>query len=553
MLVISDVISGVVNDVVSSVTVSSKFTYFGNQQNGDAEDLLTPEGRGYSAALPWKTFDFAQANTPDGYTIKPNDGTYVYGTALVADNAYGAGMVAASRQVTFQTFDASRVLHLTSASVGEQVYTGIIFDGIYNTTDHCVEIASTAGATSLTLNDCSLINSDEAAIQALKRSMSLYINNCDFSGAIDNPILFGSGISQTGEVEYKLMNSAVDCTTTSPDVDYMYFGNASYSTRSNAYDVTILGNDIKLAIDVIASSYDVFKLTQADSYNFSNNTIWVSSETLTKGVDVAKPLGLSTYPIQSVIMDSNLVGYYSGNGFGLVIGGDENSEGYTEVGTIRNSIVAGKYYASNTPHAFSCGRSDSADRLRIHNCIATDTYVGFLMSISASAESNIIEDCLALDCYGSSYYAKGNTDATIRNNRAIVSDKQVQRNQAILSATAQGAFDNTATQFTGNTVTVQGDAAGTDWFALAGNTSADDNATWSGNIYNVPDTLSLSDNMFVIDGSYVTGTAWLAAYPTDTINFKTQAEIDAIVAAAYVEVAAAKLLAGSGNPLPSPP
>ena len=535
-----------------NVALLPKFTYFGNQASG-ATDSTTDPTQGFSATNQWLTFDFAQASTPDGYTIKANDGTYVYGTSLVADNTYGAGMVAASRQVTFQTFDASRVLHLTSASVGDQFYTGIIFDGTYNTTDHCIEIDSTAGATSLTLNDCSLINADEAAIQLLKRSFNLYINNCDFSGAIDNPILFGSGLSQTGAVELKMTNSRADCTTTSPDVDYFWFANASYTTRSNDFDQVISGNHIKLAIDVISSAYDVFKLTQADSYSLRGNTIWVSSETLTKGVDVAKPLGLSTYPIQSVVMDSNLVGYYSGNGFGLVIGGDENGEGYTEFGEIKDCMVIGQYYASNTPHAFSCGRSDSADRLTIKDCIATDTYVGFLMSISASAESNIIEDCLALDCYGSSYYAKGNTDATIRNNRAIVSDKQVQRNQAILSATAQGAFDNTATQFTGNTVTVQGDAAGTDWFALAGNTSADDNATWSGNVYNVPDTLSLSDNMFVIDGSYVTGTAWLAAYPNDTINFKTQAQIDAIVAAAYVEVAAKQAVIGNGTALPAAP
>ena len=537
-----------------NVALLPKFTYFGNQQAG-ATDSTTDPTQGFSADNQWNTVDYAQANTPDGYTIKPNDGTYLYGVSIVPDNAYGAGTSAASRQVIFQTYNGDRVLHLTSASVGEQFYTGIIFDGTWNTTDHCVEIASSAGATSLTLNDCSLINADEAAIKLLKRSFNLYINNCDFSGAIDNPILFGSGLSQTGTAECNMTNSRADCTTTSPDVDYFWFANASYTTRSNDFNQVISGNHIKLAIDVIASAYDVFKLTQADSYKLHGNTIWVSSETLTKGVDVVKPLGLSTYPIQSVIIDSNLVGYYSGNGFGLVIGGDENSKGYTEFGEINDCMVIGQYYASNTPHAFSCGRSDSTDRLTIKNCIATDAYVGFLMSISASADSNIIEDCLALDCYGSSYYAKGNTDATIRNNRAIVSDKQVQRNQAILSATdqGQGAFNNTATQFTGNTVTVQGDGAGTDWFALAGNTSEDDNATWSGNVYNVPDTLTLSDNMFVIDGSYVNGSAWLEEYPTDTINFKTQAEIDAIVAAAYVEVAAKQAAIGSGTALPAAP
>ena len=174
------------------------------------------------------------------------------------------------------------------------------------------------------------------------------------------------------------------------------------------------------------------------------------------------------------------------------------------------------------------------------------------MSMGYSQSTNIIESCLAVDCYGSSFYAKGNTDALIRNNRAVVTTKYNQRNQAILSATAQdsGTIQNQATTFDGNTVTVQGDSIGTDWFALAGNTvtaAGTNHATWQNNVYNVPDTLDDSSLMFVIAGVYVSGTVWKATHTNETINYLTAAEIQEIIDETYDEVEAKKAAIGSGS------
>ena len=530
------------------------YTYYGNQQNPDAVDSLLPEGRGYSADLPWKKFDYAQSNTPEGYTIRPAAGTYAGSDFYYPEASYAIAVSPQiPRSVTFQTYNAVRVAFFGNNTVGEQVWTGLILDGSAVGTNRGVEIGGTSPVESVTLNNCEITGVDQYAIySAANQGVSIYLNNIDIAGNFDYAAILHNQAGKSSESEFKMTNSRIDCTSDNPINDYLLWNGAASTTKQFDYDVTYDRNDIAISIGATTALFDVIRAFEANSYTFTNNTCAVSSTTIDKTVELLKPIGKSGYRISNVEIEKNLVAFGCGTGFALVVGGDPDGLAYTDKGTLSDNVVVGEYFATRTPHGQTCGRSEAGDEYLIKGGISTDIYVGFLMSMGHSQSTNIIENCLAVDCYGSSYYAKGNTDALIQNNRAVVTTKYTQRNQAVLSATAQddGTIRNVATTFDGNVVTVEGTNAGTDWFALAGNTvtpAGTNEATWTNNVYNVPDSLSLSSMMFVIDGSYVSGTDWLAAFPTDTINFKTSAQIQEIIDDAYAEVEAKKAAIGSGS------
>lgn len=530
------------------------YTYYGNQQNLDAVDSLLPEGRGYSADLPWLKFSYAQDETPEGYTIRPAAGTYVGSNIYYPDNIYGAGVSAAvPRSVTFQTFNNIRVAFFGTNTVGNQVWNGLIIDGSLASTQKGVDISTSSPVESVTLNNCEITGVSQYAINSAGNTgVSIYLNDIDIAGDFSYSAILHNNAGKSSESEFKMTNSRIDCTSLTPINDYLLWNGAQSTTKLFDYDVTYDRNDIAISIGATSALFDVIRAKEANSYTFTNNTCAVSSTTIDKTVELLKPEGLSGYRISNVEIEKNLVAFGCGTGFALVVGGDADGLAYTDKGTLSDNVVVGEYFATRTPHGQTCGRSEAGDEYLIKGGISTDIYVGFLMSMGHSQSTNIIENCLAVDCYGSSYYAKGNTDALIQNNRAVVTTKYTQRNQAVLSATAQddGTIRNVATTFDGNVVTVEGANAGTDWFALAGNTvtpAGTNEATWTNNVYNVPDSLSLSSMMFVIDGSYVSGTDWLAAFPTDTVNFLTTAEIQEIIDDAYAEVEAKKAAIGSGS------
>ena len=531
------------------------YTYYGNQTNPDAVDSLLPEGRGYSALLPWATFAYAQDETPEGHTIRPAAGIYSGLNFHYPDNAYGAGVSAdIPRSVTFQATNAVRVAFFGNSTVGDQVWQGLVIDGSVTPSQRGVDISSGSPVQSVSLDDCEITGVSQYAVYSPAHpSVSIYLNDIDIADDFSYSAILHNQAGRDADAEFKLTNSRLICTSLTPINDYLLWNGATLTPTTFKYDVTYDSNDISCSIGATTALFDVIRAKQATSYKFNNNTVNVSSTTIDKTVELLKPAGAAAYRIEDVEMFNNLVTFNCGTGFALFIGGDPDALGYTDKATLRDNVVVGEYFATRTPHGQTCGRAELGDEYLIKDCISTDIYVGFLMSMGYSQSTNIIEDCLAVDCYGSSYYAKGNTDALIKNNRAVVTTKYNQRNQAVLSATAQdsGTIQNVATTFDGNTVTVQGDAIGTDWFALAGNTVSSgvvSNATWINNVYNVPDTLDIDDLMFVIDGLYVSGTDWLQAFPTDTINFKTAAEIQAIVDEAYDEVEAKKASIGTGSP-----
>ena len=541
--------------ITNVAALLARFTYYGNQQNESAINSESGEGRGYSADLPWADFAYAQDKTPEGYGTRPAAGIYVESSFYYPDALYAIPLSPQiPRSVTFQTNDAIRVAFFGSNTVGKQVWTGIVIDGSLASTQRGVEISSSSPVESVALNNCEITGvSQYALFSAANEGVSIYLNNLTITGDFNYSAILHNEAGRSSESEFKMTNSRLDCESSSPINDYLIWNGAQSTTKLFDYDVTYDNNDIALSIGSTRQQFDVFRPREASSYTFTDNTFAISSRRSRRTVELLKPAGNSGYRIPSVDIEKNLVSFGCGTGFALVVGGDSSGLAYTDKGTLSDNVVVGEYFPTRTPHGQTCGRSEAGDEYLIKDGISTDIYVGFLMSMGYSQSTNIIRDCLAVDCYGPSFYAKGNTDALIQNNRAVVTTKRRQRNQAILSATAQdnGTIRNVATTFDGNVVTVEGGNPITNWFALAGNTvtlAGRNEATWTNNVYNVPDTLSLSSLMFVIDGVYVSGTTWLAAFPTDTINFKTAAEIQEIIDDTYAEVEAKKAEIGSGTP-----
>ena len=516
----------------------------------DAADGLT-EG------TKWETLNYAQVTAPDTGTIYATDGEQDGGGAHHSIKS-GSNMIAEnSRGVTLTNGDLARLMFVGSGSTGSPTRGGIELDGA-GFSDYLVQVSSSAGADGLTLQDIGFIDTPDIADVVLSKTEGTWsVLACDILHDLDRPIVIGTNAATAGQFDFSFCSNTVTVdTTANPTVPGVVSIVPIATKGSYDFNWTSCNNTVTVDIPVtITNPYPVFDFNGGDVVDVSDNTVVVTSLG-TPGVTVVNPLPVAGFPLDVFTCDNNLVEFNCESGYGLAMhSGDTSVLSFINTGSITNSVVQGQYYPVATPHMFAIGRGTLADRMSISDCIAADGFVGFMSSISPGADTTIIEDNLAVDCYGPSYYAKGNVDCTIRNNRAVVSDTVAQRNRAVIAVIHQDAFINDGATITGNTVTMQSDNPGEggagDWYALAGDENpptcpTDKNlATFSGNTYNVPDTISTSALLFVIEGTHVDTATWQAKYTNETVNFLPQAEIDAIVDAAVAELAAAKLTTGA--------
>ena len=502
---------------------------------------------------PFADWDYAHENCPVGYTVVALDGLYDNPTTP----AYWYAPTGFARDVSnWQSRTAAYRLGVAGLRlffIGSRYNNGADYT-FSNLVADCTDGAGTTLAgrgfdianndvyQNFTLDNVSVIAPGAIAVLSSKRSGNVTIQNSTFIyDDLNNFVVGGANHADTGPAQWNVLNNTFEHTTAATLTVAELIGGVALVADAGQYTYNVSGNDIKLTIPQASQvPYEVIKPESALLSTVSNNRITLTSAQSSQ-VDVIIAVSDAGYPSPQVNLTDNVVRMYCSNGFGISLGGPSN-DNYIQNGLIEGNTVIGQYYASSTPHLYDIGRCDATDRYICRNNIADRGFVGYLVSEGASAAASLTEDNLAFDCYGPSYYAKGNTDATIQNNRAILSDTYDQRFYGVLHAATQTG-PNIDTQFTGNVVTVQ------DISKLGGGLagfSSGDSATFTNNIYQIPDTVDLDTELLFLNGVGPSGADmlyadWLALpnVSGDTIQLKPQAEIDAIIAAAAAEVAAA--------------
>tara|TARA_R110002074_G_scaffold386474_1_gene568194 strand:- start:10395 stop:12482 length:2088 start_codon:yes stop_codon:yes gene_type:complete len=533
------------NDIpvyVPVVVIPDSTTFMGAPNDANS---LYPDGRGFSPELPWSTSNYAFRNTPSGFTLGLNEGTFPVTTFFGAPFGFGRSISSwQPRKATIlQTAVSLQSLFFgTSYATSEPIKaSGLIIDSA-GLADDCVRLAAAANMSDFTLENIEFKNPIDSAFQCDKQSGVITVESCRLDFDMESSVLNGSFFASSGDFYWNILNNSFVSSIDAPATD-VYIGGARGSSPLGVYEYRLKGNTIDLTITAATTGkFNVIEPLGADYVEVSGNTVNVQSDS-TDELSVLGAWGESGSKITSLLISDNKVYTAAAVSFGVSVG-TSSAAGYVDSATIENNVAIGKYFASATPHNFKIGQSTATERWLMRNNISAVSFIGYLISESGSALSSICEDNLSYDCYGAHYYAKGNQDATIRNNRAVHSDKYQRRLYGMLHATKQ-SVDSVDAHFTNNTVIIQSLAKS---FALAGTSSVggvSQNATFTGNKYYVPDTVNDTDNLFIIDNAFKDATEWFAAHPLDgddgeggvgSLIKLPQADIDAMVAAAKLEV-----------------
>ena len=504
--------------------------------------------RGYSPELPWATLDFSYRNTASGWTVGLNEG--VYPVSSFTSAPFGNGRSVSSwepRKATLLQTNSSLTTAVfgTSYLVPETItMSGFIIDSAGLAND-CVLVTASSGMSELVLSDMQFKNPVDSAFQCNRTAGVFTVDSCNFDFDMNKSVVDGSFFAESGSFEWNITNNQFVSLVDDPDVD-TYIGGTRAAAPVGIYKCKIEGNTIDL--DITSNTVGQFYIVKplgADSASIVNNTISVTTAAAGE-LACIRAYGEYGSALAELTIAGNSVYTEAPASFGIALGNGVDT-GYVRDGVVQNNVVIGKYFATSTPHGFAATKCKSDQTWVIKNNFSAVSFVGYLCSQNPSTTAVVFEDNLAYDCYGPHYYAKGNTDALIQNNRAVQSDKYQRRSFGMLHATKQGSDNNIDTQFLNNEVVIQSKLKG---FALAGTSlsgGVSQNATFIGNKYYVPDTLNDTTDLFIIDNAFKNITEWLAVHPDDAddgagghgLIYLPQADIDLMVEAAEADVVAA--------------
>ena len=521
----------------SQASGGAECRFFGTG-GSDAADGLTEGTR-------WLTWAHARDTTPTLGVAKLTDGTLGGSfTSFTTDITLAGQNGPASATITGT--NTVRVIFYGSSTIGNPVLADVTVDA-EGTSTNCVDISNTSNPESVTFSNVVFKNPAGVCIAQSKQTGVFNYFNCTMTHDMVFAALASSNQANAGPTTINWIGSNIDSDMSSNIIGGGVINPVSnMTTRQNAYKVNIKDSSItlRLAAGITAPTDIIGEGThRADELNITGNTFDITSASTTAAsVEIIKAAGVVAYPLIDLLVEDNLAYFDCASGFAYGVSAGEDPS-YVENALIQNNVAVGSYFSGDTPHLYSASCTSDGDTVLIQNNIATDCFVGFISSCGYDTATNIIQDNLAMDCYGPSYYMKGNTDCTVRRNRAFISDKNDWRLYSALHIIQQGAFDNLAAQVYENTVVVRD--YDTNFFSLAGNSSADNVGTFYDNEYIIPDTVDFNDPLFIIDGSAATETQWINKYgSSEVITRLPQATIDAMFVDAYAEIAAATLVAG---------
>jgi len=288
--------------------------------------------------------------------------------------------------------------------------------------------------------------------------------------------------------------------------------------NTNTYEFEVYFKGLRGVIDVAASAtVNFLKVSGADVCVVNGADLTINANDSATSVEAIAIFGQSTARAEKPEVQNCKINFYSPVGTGIRIG-RSGSNSYVDDYLVAGNHVVGKYYALATPHAYIL--SDQVTQGECKGNIAQDIFVGYLIS---ETTDSTIQGNVAFDCYGPSYYVKGATDCTIRDNIAVCTGKFTQRTNGILSVGPQGATNTSAATIQENLVIVQDMSK---VHALADIVDSSQTCSYIRNTYIVPDTVNVaSDQLF----NFQNGLGGAANYTLAQWNAETSYVTDDVV------------------------
>lgn len=284
---------------------------------------------------------------------------------------------------------------------------------------------------------------------------------------------------------------------------------------TNTFDVAIKG--VTGTISVAASAaVSLLDLQGCAEPSVSGWNITINADDSVSTVTGLLCRGRATAITSNAKMTNNVINYNSPAGFALLLGQSIVASNVTG-GEVSGNKVTGKYYASATPHNIIIGQGVTGT---IKGNASINGYVGYLIS---KTTNGTVTNNTAYDCYGPSYYVKGTTACTVKDNVAVLSGGLTQRDRGVLAVAPQGATNTAGATIQENLVIVQDVSK---IHSLAYIEDASQVCSFVRNTYIIPDTVDISTaNLF----SYENGIGGAANNTLAQWNAQTEVTDDVIV------------------------
>jgi len=455
-----------------------------------------------SASTPWKTTDKPTASATANDTVSLANGAY---NATTVGSVYAQGYhsfakllvldAANDGAAVFTGTDANYVARISSSlPAGTLSFDGIVFNA-QSTATKCFEVGDmTTKVWTVSWSDCTFSNGTAKLLDLLiVKGGNFATTDCVFAGSPT-----GAGFAGiTGGTALGASNNW-SVTHTRPVFNLV----GTQDTSGINQDCASAANTIAYTVDGASGEIGT---TSTSTFAIGIQLRCPGARIVnTNGLRITAPdnnssslYGLKIYPnavaISDFVMRGNRLSFIAPGGYGIAIG-DSTTVGAAAItgGDLSGNYVTGKYYSLATPHGIAIGRSVSG--VKYAGNTATDFYCNHLASrtTSGTASGNV-----SRDCYGVDYYAKGCTAFTFTGNTAIQTGKYARRNLAPFSIDSQGGTTTTATTMSYNTF-ICTETDFTRVGALA-NITTNNNGTFTGNTYIVPDTwdTDTTDRFFV--------------------------------------------------------
>jgi len=442
-----------------------------------------------TSAAPWKNPLKADASATAGDTVNTASGTYLSTDYAGAPTNYNfTKLLTYSAQtnggVLIKGTNAFLIAALSSSlPTGSISFTGYVFDGA-DASQVAFQINDPAANTwALTQTSCTFKGGTVTNwYLPFPKGGTFSTVDCTVSGSPGFYGMSGDGAMAASSALTITHTRPVFNLTSSAAISGIY---QNCTATTNAVSYTVNGATGTISTTGAATSVIGVKLQCPGATIKNTNALIISAP----DINSSSAYGLVVFPnlvnISNPSITDNNLSFQAPGGYGIMLGdGSTTATGTLTGGTVTGNRVYGKYYTPaslKTPHGIAIGRATTVTTFA-GNYVESE-YVNYIASIvtSGTGRGNI-----SRDAYGCDFYAKGCTAWTWTGNTAIQTGKYPRINLGPFSIDSQSGVNTTATTFSFNTFI----CAETDFTRVGSlaNISVNQNGTYTGNTYIVPDT-----------------------------------------------------------------
>lgn len=498
---------------------------------------------------PCVTVGYVNTNAVAGDDVYLADGTYVAPVSpgyfnltkhldWISLNALGATWKADPAHTSYVWRVSS------SAPAGTSTFTGILFDAD-GTVQQAAEIGDDTDVFNSTFTDCKFLDFKNRGLNIFARHGT---------HTLVRPIFASSSCSVTTAAG--LMNGSANAgdyagtfaldvqepyfdLTASANVNLrgIYFSRDTSPTGTVTCSITAPHGQVTAHASSLAAGITILGVDSAvvdgnGGKELTINSTNASSES--QGI-IVQGRGVSCTANDAVLRgNGQLISFNAPAGHAIQLG-SSTADNYMVGGIISGWRVRIPYYASNTPHGITIGRGGTG------MAVGNTVYGGYASLLLSRTESGaIMQNNRVFDTYGAALYNKGTTAAKWLGNSVYITGRHIQRALAAIHVDSQGGVNTAGSTFDGNMVVLATDDA-TKYTKLLG-VRVNSSMTMTNCTFIIPDTISMSDDLFEIgcttEGSLGGGTA----YNSTEIESGTAGSISATNGTGTISISGCKVI-----------